>query len=59
MTAIPRGVRLLIAAGLAAWVLTSGLTLEDAALIQPGYYWPAGQFDTSAYQPSESALEKT
>jgi hypothetical protein len=40
------------------WVLTSGLTLEEAALIQPGYYWPAGQFDASAYEPGEAALEK-
>src|SRR5947207_9566104 len=42
----------------AAWVLTSGLTLEEAALIQPGYYWPAGQFDASAYEPGELALAK-
>ncbi len=43
----------------AAWVLTSGLTLEEAALIQPGYYWaPNGQVDASAYEPGEPALEK-
>ena len=42
----------------AAWVLTSGLTLEEAALIQPGYYWPAAPFDGSAYEPGELALEK-
>jgi hypothetical protein len=32
--------------------------LEEAALIQPGYYWPLGQFDASAYEPGELALEK-
>ena len=42
----------------AAWVLTSGLTLEEAALVQPGYAWPAGQFDASAFEPGESAIEK-
>ena len=43
---------------IAAWVLTSGLTLEEAALIQPGYYWPVAPFDASAYEPGGSALEK-
>ncbi|HEY7089556.1 MAG TPA: hypothetical protein VH518_15775 [Tepidisphaeraceae bacterium] len=43
---------------IAAWVLTSGLTLEEAALIQPGYYWPPAPFDASAYEPGESVLEK-
>jgi hypothetical protein len=43
----------------AAWVLTSGLTLEEAALIQPGYHWaPNGQVDASAYEPGELTLEK-
>jgi hypothetical protein len=42
----------------AEWVLTSGLTFEEAALIQPGYSWPAGQYDASAYEPGESVLEK-
>jgi hypothetical protein len=43
---------------IAAWVLTSGLTLEEAALVQPRYAWPLGQFDASAYEPGEAALEK-
>jgi hypothetical protein len=43
---------------IAAWVLTSGLTLEEAALIQPGYYWGSGEFDASAYEPGESVIEK-
>jgi len=42
----------------AAWVFTSGLTMEEAALIQPGYYWAAGQFDASSYEPGEATLEK-
>src|SRR5207244_2840842 len=42
----------------AAWVLTSGLTFEEAALVQPGYPWQLGQFDASAYQPGAPALEK-
>jgi hypothetical protein len=43
---------------IATWVLTSGLTLEEAALIQPGYPWTGGQFDASAYEPGESTIEK-
>ncbi len=43
---------------IASWVLTSGLTLEEAALIQPGYFWlPNGQVDASAYEPGELTLE--
>jgi hypothetical protein len=44
---------------IAAWVLTSGLTLEEAAIIQPGYYWlPNGQVDASTHEPGELTLEK-
>ncbi len=43
---------------IAEWVLTSGLTFEEAALIQPGYPWPGAQFDASAYEPGESTLEQ-
>jgi hypothetical protein len=43
---------------IAAWVLTSGLTFEEAALIQPGYDWWGAQFDASAYEPGELELEK-
>jgi hypothetical protein len=43
---------------IAEWVLTSGLTLEEAALIQPGYPWPSGQFDASAYGPGGSTLQQ-
>jgi hypothetical protein len=43
---------------IAAWVLTSGLTLEEAALIQPGYHWGGAEFDASAYEPGELTFEK-
>jgi hypothetical protein len=43
---------------IAAWVRTSGLTFEEAALIQPDYFWPPAPFDASAYEPGESVLEK-
>ena len=36
----------------ASWVLTSGLTLEEAALIQPGYTLPT-PYLTSDYEPGE------
>lgn len=40
-----------------AWALTSGITWEEAALIQPAYPWP-GEFDAAAYEPGESTLER-
>lgn len=43
---------------IAAWVMTSGLTFEEAALIQPGYYWPLAPYDASNYEPGQSALDK-
>lgn len=48
-----------IHSAISAWVLTSGLTLEEAALVQPGYYWAAnGQVDASAYSPGGLTLVK-
>lgn len=43
---------------IAVWVLTSGLTLEEAALIQPGYSWTNAEFDASAYEPGELVIER-
>lgn len=39
------------------WALTSGLTSEEAALIQPAYSWPA-EYDAANYEPGELAIEK-
>jgi hypothetical protein len=38
-----------------SWVLTSGLTLEEAALIQPGYT-PVAPYLISNYEPTEPAF---
>jgi hypothetical protein len=32
--------------------------MEEAALIQPGYYWPVSQIDAGAYEPGELSLER-
>lgn len=42
----------------AVWVLTSGLTLEEAAIVQPGYGTPHTPFLTSDYEPGELSLVK-
>jgi hypothetical protein len=39
----------------ASWVVTSGLTLEEAALIQPGYT-PVAPYLISDYEPTEPAF---
>lgn len=38
-----------------SWTLTSGLTLEEAALIQPGYLFPA-PYLVNDYEPGELSL---
>ena len=46
-----------IRSAVTSWALTSGLTWEEAALIQPGYDWSA-EYNASNYEPLELTLEK-
>lgn len=50
---VPDAVR----SAITSWALTSGLTWEEAALIQPGYEW-YGEYNASNYEPLELTLEK-